>query len=108
MSKNLPFSSSASSQNRPAPQASQSVEVPRDLGDERDDAPSPAAGSVDRKDEDEAGIGKPQPEGSNVATALHEHPPQGRDQLRTGSGGDAARPGKEGIAGNPIPPRGRL
>jgi hypothetical protein len=44
---------------------------------------------------------------SPPARALHEKPPA-KGQLTTGSGGDAARPGKEGIHGKPLPPRGHL
>ena len=46
-------------------------------------------------------------EGSPPAEALHRRPPE-RGQLTTGSGGDAARPGKEGIHGKPVPPRGHM
>lgn len=47
-------------------------------------------------------------EGSEIAEALHDRPPEGNEQLTTGSGGDAARPGKEGVFGKPIPPRGNV
>ena len=42
---------------------------------------------------------------SPPARALHERPPRGRGQLTVGSGGDAARPGKTGIAATSIQPR---
>jgi hypothetical protein len=51
---------------------------------------------------------QPLPEGSAVGEQLHRNPPKGQDQLTTGSGGDSARPGKEGIYGKPIPPRGNM
>lgn len=43
---------------------------------------------------------------SPPARALHEHPPKGRGQLDVGTGGDAARPVKTGIAATSINPRG--
>jgi hypothetical protein len=59
-------------------------------------------------DEDYAQDQRGLQEGSALADALHKNPPQGDDQLTTGSGGDSARPGKEGIFGKPIPPRGKM
>lgn len=44
-------------------------------------------------------------ENSPPARALHDRPPKGRGQLTVGSGGDAARPGKTGIAATSIQPR---
>jgi hypothetical protein len=41
------------------------------------------------------------------AERLHQ-PPRTQGQLDVGTGGDAARPGKEGVSGKPIPPRGDL
>lgn len=42
---------------------------------------------------------------SPPARALHDHPPRGKGQLDVGTGGDAARPGKTGIAPTSIQPR---
>lgn len=42
---------------------------------------------------------------SPPARALHDRPPKGRGQLTVGSGGDAARPGKTGVAATSIQPR---
>ncbi|PTY08154.1 hypothetical protein DB347_00785 [Opitutaceae bacterium EW11] len=65
----------------------------------------PAAGSAQMRDEDYARTDQPLLPDSTLAAALHEHPPQGKEQLQPGSGGDAARAGREGTAGKPIPPR---
>jgi hypothetical protein len=43
---------------------------------------------------------------SPPARALHKRPPRGKGQLGVGTGGDAARPGKTGIAPTSIRPRG--
>jgi len=85
------------------------IEVPRDpkVDDPARSENIPPEGDLTR-DEDYALAQKGLPEDSPVGKALHEHPPQGKDQLTTGSGGDAARPGKEGIFGKPIPPRGSM
>ena len=42
---------------------------------------------------------------SPPARALHARPPQGKGQLDVGTGGDAARPGKTGVAPTSIQPR---
>jgi hypothetical protein len=86
-----------------------SIEVPRDTRPDSppDDNP-PATGSRQMLDEDYAPEDKPLAPDSAAARALQDHPPKGEDQLTTGSGGDAARPGKDGIFAKPIPPRGRM
>lgn len=45
---------------------------------------------------------------SPLVDTLHKNAKPGEGQLTTGSGGDAARTGKEGIFGKPIPPRGNM
>jgi hypothetical protein len=45
---------------------------------------------------------------SPLARKLHKKPPTGEEQLDVGTGGDAGRPGKEGVTGKPIPGRGQL
>lgn len=45
---------------------------------------------------------------SPLGDELHDNPPETQGQLDVGTGGDAARPGKEGIDGKPIPRRGRV
>lgn len=90
--------------NKPA-SPSPRLTVPRDpdAGRTRDDATPPRRHSP-------AGVrarvrGSLEPD-SPPARALHERPPKGRDQLRVGTGGDAARPGKTGLAATAINPRG--
>lgn len=96
--------------NSPDPIPSkENIQVPRDR-DLDEDIPSeniPPEGDLTR-DEDYARDQKGLPEDSPIGAALHDHPPQGSGQLTPGSGGDAARPGKEGIFGKPIPPRGNM
>lgn len=93
----------------PQPPKKENIEVPRDeqLEGEPGSENVPPEGRRTTDEfmaQDQRGL----VEDSPVAKALHERPPQGADQLTTGSGGDAARPGKEGIFGKPIPPRGTL
>lgn len=45
---------------------------------------------------------------SPLGGELHQRRPKAGGQLDVGTAGDAARPGKEGIDGKPIPPRGQL
>lgn len=59
-------------------------------------------------DEDYATDQAPLAPGSPLGEQLHENPPKGSGQLGIGTGGDAARPGKEGIDAKPIPRRGHL
>lgn len=68
----------------------------------------PAARGDNMSDEDYANGDRPLLPDSATARALHARPPRGRDQLRTGTAGDAGRPSKEGIHNKPIPPRGQL
>lgn len=65
----------------------------------------PPVGAENMRDEDYATSGRPMPEGTEPAEALQRNRKPGEGQLTTGSGGDAARTGKEGIFGKPIPPR---
>ncbi|HYD85124.1 MAG TPA: hypothetical protein VEA63_13760, partial [Opitutus sp.] len=65
----------------------------------------PSPDTVNIRDEDYPSEGKPLPAESPAAKALHEHPPQGHDQLEVGSAGDAARPSKTGIMKPTLPPR---
>lgn len=85
------------------------IHVPRDadLDDPTISENIPPDGQLTR-DEDYARDQQSLPADSEIAKALQDHPPKGDGQLTTGSGGDAARPGKEGIFGKPIPPRGSL
>lgn len=97
--------------NQKPPQSSsdQNISVPRDLrpGDDKRDNP-PEAGSRNFADEDYAVADQPVLPDTPTERVLHAHPPEGKDQLTVGSGGDGARPGKDGIFGKPIPPRGSL
>jgi hypothetical protein len=96
---------SSSEKHSPTTTSGRPIEVPRDkdLSDSADNPPE--TGSRQMRDEDYAQTDKPLQEDSPTARALQDHPPKGEDQLTTGSGGDAARPGKEGIFAKPIPPR---
>lgn len=81
---------------------------PERVGEGELDGPEddgPPAGSVQLRDEDTARTDQPLLPDSPLVDKLHRDPPKGKDQLQTGSGGDAARPGREGTAGKPIPPR---
>lgn len=68
----------------------------------------PAPDGPTMRDEDYADHEKPLVAGSTEAKRLHRRPPKGKGQLGVGTGGDAARPGKAGIHGKPIPPRGHM
>jgi hypothetical protein len=80
---------------------------PERIGEGELDDPTdePISGSVQLRDEDYAQADQPLLPDSPLVEEMHEHPPKGKDQLTTGSGGDSARPGKEGVFGKPIPPR---
>ena len=87
------------------------ISVPRDAkvdtaeSSRREVMPSPD--TVNMPDEGYAPGPKPLPSDSPLAAQLHEHPPQGEDQLEVGSAGDAARPSKTGIVNPTLPPRGQ-
>ena len=68
----------------------------------------PSPDTINIRDEDYPSANKPLPEDSLFAQKLHEHPPQGEDQLEVGSAGDAARPTKTGIMKPTLPPRGQM
>jgi hypothetical protein len=85
------------------------VNVPRDSKLDRGTGRDPPAPDGERmRDEDYTDRDKPLLPGSREARRLQDRPPAGKEQLRVGTGGDAARPGKEGIEGKPVPPRGQL
>lgn len=46
--------------------------------------------------------------GTDTEKKLHDRKFKAGGQLDVGTGGDAARPGKEGITGKPVPPRGQV
>jgi hypothetical protein len=87
----------------------ENISVPRDR-----DLDNPAKGEnippegALTQDEDYADDQRGLTPDSPLVDALHKNRPSAEGQLTTGSGGDAARPGKEGIFGKPIPPRGKL
>lgn len=68
----------------------------------------PAPNGPGMKDEDYTHRDKPLLPKSATAKRLQEHPPEGKEQLRRGTAGDAGRPTKEGIYGKPVPPRGHM
>jgi hypothetical protein len=68
----------------------------------------PGADDRHTLDEDRASENRPLTAGATPTKKLHDQAPEGQRQLGIGTGGDAARPGKEGITGNPVPPRGNL
>jgi hypothetical protein len=85
------------------------VQVPRDAKlDTGGGPPMPAPDGRSQRDYDYTDRDKPLLPKSVEAKRLQDHPPQGKDQLRVGTAGDAGRPTKEGIYGKPIPPRGHL
>lgn len=88
-----------------SPARSRKIEVPRDPDagqvSEGDTTP-PRHHSAEGVDARVRGSLEPD---SPPARALHEHPPKGKGQLDVGTGGDAARPGKTGIAPTSIQPR---
>lgn len=67
-------------------------------------------GAEDRNalDEDYATDQAPLAPGSPASAQPPHTERQTQGQLEVGSGGDAARPGKEGLTGKPIPPRGEV
>ncbi len=88
------------------------ITVPRDRDvdtaetSRREVMPSPD--TINIRDEDYPASDQPLPSDSQHARALHAQPPGGRDQLRPGSAGDAARPSKTGIMNPSLPPRGNV
>jgi hypothetical protein len=86
--------------------ASKRLTVPRDAdaGDDSKSTPTPPRrhSTVGKRARVRGSLEPDSP----PARALHEHPPRGRGQLDVGTGGDAARPGKTGIAPTSIQPRG--
>lgn len=58
------------------------------------------------KDEDQAAEQASRTPDSPLTGKLHEKSSPGPGQLDVGTGGDAGRPGKEGVTGKPIPRRG--
>jgi len=104
-------SSSSSSARARGTRPTSDVHEAKNRGDnprEAKEAPPPAAGSRQVRDEDFATTDQPVLPDTKTARALQAHPPTGEDQLDVGTGGDAARPGKEGTAGKPIPRRGDM
>ena len=99
MRKNTTDTPSSRSENDRAPAAERRDEM---------NAQPPAAGSRQVTDEDFASTDQPVLPNTKTARALQAHPPKGEGQLGVGTGGDAARPGKEGIDGKPIPQRGHM
>jgi hypothetical protein len=91
-------------------QPARQPEVPRDRdldtaeNSRRNLTPSPD--TVNIRDEDYPSENKPLTPDHPSTEALHTRPPHGRDQLQTGSAGDAARPSKTGIAPTTLAPRG--
>lgn len=78
---------------------------PERIGEGELGSEGPPVGSVQLRDEDSQEEEGPIPGESKVAQALHRNRRPREGQLTTGSGGDAARQGKEGIFNKPIPPR---
>lgn len=87
------------------------ISVPRDDDVDRAESsarnPTPAPGTQANPN-DETAPRRELMADSPLAREMHEHPPKGPGQLDVGTGGDAARPGKEGIHDQPIPPRSRV
>lgn len=81
---------------------------PERIGEGELGSDGPAVGSIQMADEDYATEGRPIPGDTDPAKALQKNRRPGEGQLTTGSGGDAARQGKEGIFNKPIPPRGNM
>lgn len=68
----------------------------------------PSPDTTPMRDEDYAVQDQPLVAGSPPEKRLQRHAPPGKDQLRVGTAGDAARPTKEGLHDKPIPPRDRV
>ena len=66
----------------------------------------PGADDRNALDEDQSPEQGSFPPDAPTVGKLHNRPPQGQGQLEIGTGGDAGRPGKTGVTGKPIPPRG--
>ncbi len=92
--------------------SSKNVSVPRDAETDADPAlrkdRTPAPGWDNPPDEYYTDKEKPLPADSAAGEKLHRNPPAAKGETGTGSGGDAARPGKEGVSGKPLPPRGQM
>jgi hypothetical protein len=101
------------SNEKPVPPSERKIAVPRDrdpdtaASSRRSITPSPDTVNIRDEDYPSAETERPLPADSPVAAVLHEQPPHGRDQLQTGSAGDAARPSKTGVMRPTLPPRGQ-
>lgn len=97
---------------RTAQNAPPGQNIPRDsdTADAEASARRHVPGPDDRNalDEDYASEGQPLAPDAPEVKKLHRTPPKGQGQLDIGTGGDAGRPGKEGVTGKPIPPRGHM
>jgi hypothetical protein len=97
--------------NSPVPSnPNRKISVPRDpdvdSAERSREEVMPSPDTTNLRDEDYPPDDKPLPAESPAARQLHDHPPRARGELETGSGGDAARPGKTGIMNTTLPPRG--